>query len=78
MDMKVVYGPRGAPREKRGRGPGASIPSLKGVDEPVLKKSKNSDPETGLSRLSKALAELHAGQRGPWPPGFANFTRNEQ
>jgi hypothetical protein len=23
-------------------------------------------------------AELHAGQRGAWPPGCANFTRNEQ
>ena len=45
--MGVVYGPREAPREKRGRGSGASASSSKVTDELALKKAKKFFSEVG-------------------------------
>ena len=63
VEMKVVYDPCEAPREKK-RGAGASVSSAKTVEESAAKRTKKSETGSSDSRAVKAVlskASRHSG-----------------
>jgi len=59
VEMKVEYGPRGAPLEKSGRGSGAPASSTKGSDEPFSKRSKRAGHFREMNLFKAAILPIN-------------------
>lgn len=81
LEMKVAYGPRKAPRDKKGRGSGGSSSSVKVSDEPASNRTKKAVPEAGASRLlnvvsAKASRLSEAAKRTSGRPPLAPSSKS--